>query len=399
MRPTPTTAPSPSLTRVELGLVASILVVALNLRLAITSLGAALDRIGADGTSHTVLGVLTSLPVLCFAVIGATTTLVTRRLGHERALHASLLLLAVGLVGRVLGGTATLLVGTVVACAGVALANVLIPAIVKERMPSRVGLVTGTYTASLSVGSALGAAATIPIANATGDWRFGLAAWAAVALLATVVWWPHVRGGRREVGSPMRATTLWKQPTAWAVTVLFGTQSTYAYVQMSWLPSVYADAGLSDRTAGALLALSVLVGVPFFLVAPTLAARARRTGDVVVALTVLTAAGWLGLLLAPAGAPWLWAALIGGGGAVFPITLSLFAARTATATDTAALSTMAQSIGYLIAAPGPFLVGALHDATGSWAAPITLLLALGVAQVAAGYLAGRRVVIESRPRA
>ncbi|MBS4751889.1 MFS transporter [Nocardioides sp. zg-ZUI104] len=371
----------------------AVLLVALNLRLAITSLGAMLDPLREQGLSATTAGVLTSLPVLCFAGVGATAMVLTRRVGVDRGLAVSLVLLTGGLVLRVVGGTPALVAGTLVACAGIAFANVLVPAIVKEHFPTRVGPVTGAYTAALALGSAAGAALTVPLANATGHWQVGLGAWAVVALAAALAWVPYC--WRRSRAHDTRGDlALWRNPTAWAVTVLFGTQSVFAYVMMSWLPSVYAAAGFSDETAGLLLAVSIMIGVPLFFVAPSIAGRLRHQGHLVAGLTALSMAGWAGLWLAPAGGAWVWAALLGAGGAVFPVVLSFFAMRTTTVAGAAALSTMAQSIGYLLAAAGPFLVGVLHDVSDTWSLPCALLVALGLAQVAAGYLAGRDVVVD-----
>lgn len=382
----------PTRRRAGISLVVAVLLVAVNLRIAITSLGAMLEHLGSMGLSATTQGVLTSLPVLCFAAVGATAMVLTRRVGVDRGLEAALVLLASGLVLRVLDGTPALIAGTLVACAGIALANVLIPAIVKEHFPARVGAMTGAYTAILSLGSAVGAAATVPIANAAGSWRVGLGIWAVLAVVAALAWAPYCRSRHRK--PPIaRGASLWRNPTAWAVTVLFGTQSLFAYVMMSWLPSMYADAGFSEETAGLLLAVSILIGVPFFFLAPSLAARMRHQGHLVAVLTTLTVLGWLGLWLAPAGGAWLWAALLGAGGAVFPVVLSFFALRTTRSVDTAALSTMAQSIGYLLAAGGPFIVGVLHHTTGGWTLPCLLLATLGLVQIGTGYLAGRPVRI------
>lgn len=371
----------------------AVVLVAFNLRAAVTSLGALLDTLGDEGLSATTQGVLTSLPVFCFAAVGATAMVVTRLIGVDRGLLVAMGLLVAGLVARVLDGTPALLAGTTIACAGIALANVLIPAIIKEHFPQRVGALTGAYTASMSVGGAAGAALTVPIANAAGSWHYGLVAWAAVAAVAVVAWVPYARRQDPE-RQHLRGASMWRNPTAWAVTVLFGCQSTYAYVMMSWLPSVYSDAGFSHETAGLLLAVSILVGVPFFFLAPLMAGRLpQHQGHVVALFTLMSLVGWLGLWVAPHGGAWLWAALVGAGGAVFPVALTFFALRTVSSADTAALSTMAQSVGYLIAAGGPLLVGILHDATGGWALPCGLLVGLGVIQVAVGYRAGRPVHI------
>jgi MFS transporter, CP family, cyanate transporter len=386
----PSSAPSSTAVRSTVWLLIAVLLVAANLRGGITSLGALLD--GLDGLSAGTRSFLTSLPVLCFAVVGATGMTLARRLGVHRGLGVALGLLVAGLLVRVIGDPWLLLVGTFVACAGIALANVLLPAVVKEGFPERVGAVTGAYSAVMSLGAAIAAAVTVPIAHAAGSWRVGLGIWAALAALALLAWLPHLRDHGHGRGGGSRVS-LWREPVAWAVTVLFGTQSLFAYVVMSWLPSIYADAGFSHATAGLLLAVSILVGVPVFFLAPSHAVRASAPPPLVAVLTAFLAIGFAGLWLAPVAGAWLWAVLVGIGGAVFPVTLTLFSIRTATTAGTTALSSMAQSIGYLLAAAGPFVVGLLRESTGSWSVPIALLLGLAVVQVSAGYVAGRPVVI------
>ncbi|MER7301799.1 MFS transporter [Nocardioides sp. NPDC127514] len=386
----PDSPPSNRAVRSTVWLLVAVLLVAANLRGGITSLGALLDSL--DGLSAGTRAFLTSLPVLCFAVVGATGMTLARRLGVHRGIGVALGLLVAGLLVRVIGDPWLLLAGTFVACAGIALANVLLPAVVKEGFPNRVGAVTGAYSAVMSLGAAIAAGVTVPIAHAAGSWRAGLGVWALLAALALLAWLPHLRdrGHRRGGGTRI---ALWREPTAWAVTVVFGTQSLFAYVVMSWLPSIYADAGFSHATAGLLLAVSILVGVPVFFLAPSLAIRASSQGHLIAVLTALLAIGFAGLWLAPVAGAWLWAVLVGIGGAVFPVALTLFSIRTATTAGTTALSSMAQSIGYLLAAAGPFLVGLLRESTGSWSVPIALLLGLALVQIFAGYVAGRPVVI------
>jgi len=379
-------------------LLVGILLVALNLRIGITSLGALLDELGSStGMAPATIAFATSLPVLCFAIVGATGMTLARRVGIHRGVAVAMVLLTLGLVARVLDGSPVLLLGTFVACAGIALANVLLPAVVKEHFPHRIGSVTGAYSATLSIGAALGAAVTVPVAHATHGWRGGLVVWALVAALALAAWLPHCRDHGRAESSASRGASLARSPLAWAVTVVFGTQSLMAYVVMSWLPSIYADAGFSHSESGLLLAVSILVGVPVFFVTPSIATRLHGQGHLVAALTACLAAGFAGLWLAPAGGAWLWAALLGVGGAVFPVTLTMFALRTRTPEDTASLSAMAQSIGYLIAVSGPLLVGVLRDVTGSWSVPLVLLVGVCAVQAAAGYVAGRPRVIGTAP--
>ncbi|GGO88477.1 MFS transporter [Nocardioides phosphati] len=374
-------------------LLLAVLLVAANLRLGVTSLGALLDQVhDATGMSAATASSLTSLPVLCFAVVGATGMALARRVGVHRGIAVAMALLAAGLGVRVLGASPLLVLGTLLACAGIALANVLLPAVVKEHFPDRVGAVTGAYSAVLSGGAALGAAATAPIADAAGSWRAGLGTWAVVAVAALVAWAPYCRDPDH-TGRGQRGPSLWRSPTAWAVTVIFATQGIAAYVVMSWLPTVYVDAGFSHRESGLLLAVSILVGVPVFFVVPTIATRLRSQGHLLAGLSLLMGAGFLGLWLAPVGGAWLWAVILGVGGGIFPVVLTLFSLRAADSAATAALSAMGQSVGYLLAAGGPLGVGLLRDATGSWSLPLALLVGLMLVQIPIGYAAGRPVLV------
>lgn len=380
-----------------IGVLLAVLLVAVNLRVAVTSVGALIDLIRDAGVSAGASAFLTTLPVLCFAVVGLLGMSVARRLGAHRGVALAMLLLMVGLVVRVLDGPVVLLAGTFVACGGIALANVLLPAVVKERFPSRVGLVTGAYSAVLSMGAAGGAAVSVPLAEATGGWRGGLLAWSVLAAVALVVWLPFCRHRGRVKGDAGRRSLL-REPVAWAVTVVFAIQSVCAYVVMSWLPSIYVDAGFSHATAGLLLAASILVGVPVFLVVPSLASRARSQSTLIAVLSLLLAAGFLGLWIAPVAGAWAWAVLLGVGGGVFPVTLTLFALRTETPEDTAALSAMAQCIGYGLAAGGPLLVGLLREVTGGWGLPLALLVFACLVQTQVGRVAGRPVVLHGTVR-
>jgi MFS transporter, CP family, cyanate transporter len=372
-------------------LLAGILLIALNLRIGITSLGSLLAEVSdANDLSPLTGGLISSLPVACFAVVGPVALILLRRIGSHQGIAVALAALTAGLALRVTGGSTSLLLGTLVACSGIALANVLLPAVVKEHFPTAVGRITGTYSAVLSIGAALAAASAVPIAHAAGSWRVGLGAWALVAAVALVAWLPHCTAARRRAAPAVRPRiSLWRNGRAWAVTVLFACQSVVAYVVMSWLPSMYVDAGFDQRTSGLLLACSISAGVPIYFLAPVLAGRLRSQGHLIGGLTVLVGAAFTGLWLAPQQAPWLWAVMLGAGGAVFPVTLTLFALRARTAAGTAALSSMAQSVGYLLAAGGPQLVAWLRFSTGSWETSYALLLVVCGVQITFGYLAGR----------
>jgi CP family cyanate transporter-like MFS transporter len=283
--------------------------------------------------------------------------------------------------------------GTLVATAGIALINVLIPVIIRGSFPAQVGLMTGIYTAALQGGGALGSAVTPVLDGALGGWRSALGAWSALALLALAAWVVGARGFERPDASAPTALTkgrsLLRSKLAWTVTLFFGTQSFLAYVVMGWLPEVLIDNGTSETRAGLLLGLISLIAVPISLIVSPLAARRESQSGWIVGLGVLGIAGMLGLLIAPAAAPLLWSVLVGLGMSVFSLALTVIALRARDAQDTASLSGMAQGFGYLLAGIGPFLFGLLHHVSGGWTVPWLMMLAVYLVQTLAGALAGR----------
>lgn len=388
----------------------ALVLTSLNLRAGISSIGPVLGQVRADtGLSPTLAGVITSIPLLCFAVVGVSAPALARRFGTETVIAWSTLLLGAALVARVMGGTALLLIGTLFACAGIALVNVLLPVVVKTRFPTRIGVVTGIYTAALAVGSATAAALSAPLAEHFG-WATALGAWGVLAIVAGAVWAVVMRG-RRGIrlgalsgdgsaaklagGAPL--SHLVRQPLVWALSVFFGTQAVLAYVQMGWLPSLYSDAGFSDGQSGLLLSVSILSGVPVAFIAPSLAARRPDQRPWTVGLTLVSAAGVTGLLLAPAQGAWLWAVLLGVGSGTFPLVLSLFGLKTRSPHSTAAVSAFAQSVGYLLAAVGPFGFGLLHQGRDDWTLPLLAMLAVLFIQVLAGAVAGRPTFVPDPP--
>jgi CP family cyanate transporter-like MFS transporter len=374
-----------------------VILIAANLRPTVTSVAALLPEIRADlGLSPAAAELLTATPVICFGLLAPFAPRIADRLGMERTLGVVLLALAAGLVIRVGPNVATLFLGTIVAGGAIALANVLLPALVKRDFPLRVGALTGGYTTTLQIAAAVAAGLSVPIALALGGWRGGLWVWAIPALLAFIVWLPQMRARTlpdlAAVGPSVRS--LLRDSLAWQVTIFFGLQSLGFYAIVSWLPSIYQDAGFSAADAGLVLSVATLAGAPASLLMPLLATRASDQRLHAIAVCLLIGTGLLGVIVAPTTFPWLWAILIGfGNGASFPLALTLLVLRTRSSTDTARLSAMAQSIGYLIAALGPVLVGVVHDATGSWAAAVALLIAMLVPQAISGVGAGRRLFV------
>ena len=376
---------------------AAVLLLAFNLRPAVTSLGAVLDEVrDALGMSATAAGVLTTLPVVCFAAFGAVAPRLARRYGISRVIAVSVAAIALGLTVRaVTGSSAVFFVVTAVALAGMATGNVLLPPIVKTYYPHAIGRMTGLYTTSIAIGTTAAAALTVPIGDLADGWRGGLFVWGATAAVALVPWLsiartesvrPAVDRIDRRVTSGLRMS---RTPVAWALAVYFGSQSIQAYAAFGWLPQIFRDAGFDAATAGLLLAVIPAVGIPVALALPVLAARRPDQRPYVVVCVAAFAVGYVGLIGAPSSLPWLWVVLLGIGGGAFPLALTMIGLRARTAEVTAQLSGFAQSIGYIGAASGPVAVGALYGATGGWTTPIGLLIALLIPQLVAGWIAAK----------
>ena len=375
---------------------AAVVLVALNLRPSVVGVGPLLAEIRADeALSATAAGVLTALPVLCFGLLAPVAPRLARRIGIERALLAALVVLIAGCVVRALPSAVALFGGTVLIGAAIASGNVLMPALVKRDFAHRTGAMTAAYSASISVGGALGAAATAPLADGLGlGWRAALGVWAVWALVATLCWLPQLRRVARPTGSPAPVAALRCSAVAWQVTAFMGLQSLGFYATTSWLPAVFVDRGWSAATAGVLVATMSLTGIAGGMAAPVLAARSTRQSGLAVGLTAVTAIGLAGVLV-PGLEPVACAVLGVGQGAALGMALTLMTLRAPDSAHAAQLSGMAQCLGYTLAAAGPFAVGALHDLTDGWTVPLVLLLVLLVPQGIAGALAGRnRFVVD-----
>ncbi|GAA3386990.1 CynX/NimT family MFS transporter [Cryptosporangium minutisporangium] len=382
----------------------AIALVAANLRPALASVGPVLSDIRADlGLSGTGASLLTALPIVCLGAVAAAAPVLSRRWGSERVIALVTAVIAVALVLRVTDGQFALFVGSIVAAGAIAIANVLIPALIKRDFPGHTGTMTGVYTMALSGAAAVAAGVTVPLSEASDHgWRGGLAFWAIPALVAFVVWSALVwlPGRRNFTAAPPHSAqgSLLRDPLAWQITIFFGLQSLSFYSVLSWLPSIYRDAGYDPATAGLLLSISALVQIPVTLVFPPFAARATDQRWYTLACTLATGLGLAGILLAPTAAPYLWVVVLGiGQGGSFGVGLLLFSLRTRTTAVTARLSAQAQTVGYLVAAAGPLLVGAVHDVTDSWTGPVALLIALLVPQGFFGLLAGARRFVGPAP--
>jgi len=389
-------------TRRTLLVLVGLVLLSLNLRPAAVSVGPVLaevrEGLGMDAASA---GLLTSLPVLAFAVFGALAPALASRLGLHRVTLLALLCVIAGLGTRVLvDHEAAFLALSMLALAGMAVANVVLPSLVKLHFPDRVGLVTAIYTTALSVGLTAALWFTVPIANHFGDWREGLGAWALVAVVAAVPWLGliahdrHLERPERTIGyGDVLRTRL-----GIAMALLFGFQSLQAYVIFGWFASLWRDAGFSATEAGLLVGLVAATAIPLSLWAPTRLAKSGDPRALLFAIMACYLVGYAGLLVAPQEGAVVWALFVGAGTTTFPLVLTLVGLRARTPQGTAALSSVTQSVGYLIAAAGPFSFGALHDATGGWTWPLVVLTALVLPLFALAAYVARPLVVEDQLR-
>ncbi|MBB6675210.1 CynX/NimT family MFS transporter [Cohnella nanjingensis] len=389
-------------------LTAGILLVAANLRAALTSVGPVVGQIRADtGISNAIAGMLTTFGLFAFAVVSPVAPKLARRFGTENVLTCAMAVITVGIIIRSLPFVAALFAGTALIGLAIGVGNVLVPSLIKRDFPTRkIGLMTGVYSVSMTLWAGIASGVTIPIANAPGfGWRGALAVWGLLSAAALVVWLPQVslgpRADRPRIAAP--APNLWKSGLAWQVTLYMGFQSIVFYVNVAWLPEILHDGGMDYATAGWMLSLVQIVSLPATFLAPIWAGRSANQRVMVTAVMGLLVVGYLGLLGAGAG-PWVpvWIVLIGlGSGASFSLALVFFSLRTRSAEESSELSGMAQSVGYLVAGVGPALLGFVHDRTGSWQAPLVMMVVIVLLALLFGLGAGRdrAVVPPAAPRA
>lgn len=335
------------------------------------SLGVTLPEVSAGlGISTTVAGVLTTLPVLMFALIGPLAPRLAGRIGLRGGALVTLVVVGTGLLARAFSDATWLFVVlTALAPAGVAIGNVILPPLVRHFFPGRVALMSAAGTGLIVLGGAVSSVATVSVTQGLGSWRAGLGVWGVLALLAAIPWLSrslHTTSPPGPGTAPPRWRTALRSQVAWALALAFATQSVAAYVGFGWLAAVLRSYGVDSARAGLMVAVWSLLGVPMGLLVPALLRHGLSAALMPWLWALTSVAGWLGLALGQGHGAWAWTILLGIGGGAFPWTLAMVALHGRSVADTAMLSGFVQSAGYLLAAAGPFSFGALHDLTGSW---------------------------------
>lgn len=391
---------STSVRRATVLVLAGIVLLSFNLRPAAVSVGPVLAEVrGTFGMSGPVAGLLTSLPVVAFAVFGALAPAAARRVGVHRVTLLAILAAVAGLVGRATTSSEALfLVLSLLALGGMAMANVLLPSLVKLHFPDRIGQVTAIYTTALSVGLTAALVLTVPVSEVAGGWRWGLGGWAALAVLAAVPWVALVAHDRHLDQTPQTITfrQVARTRLGQAMALFFGLQSLQAYAIFGWFAQLWRDSGYSPTVAGVLAGVLAAAAIPLSLWLPNVLARSADPRRVLFAVILAYPVGYVGLMIAPHSLAIAWALVVGAATATFPLILTLIGLRARTPEGTASLSAFTQSTGYLIAAAGPFLVGVVHDATGGWTWPLVLLTALALPLLPLAAYVSRPVLLEDQ---
>lgn len=377
-------------------LVLGIILIAFNLRPALTAVGPLVSLIRTDmELSNSVIGLITTLPLITFAVFSPFVPRISYQFGNERTLFLGLLFLLLGILIRSIDKVSVLFAGTVLVGLGIAIGNVLLPSLIKDKFPRKVGLMTSVYSTAMAIFAALASGLSIPLAEGLNlGWQGSLAYWAILTAVAVVLWIPQLRQQKKPIQQQKDKSLqqkLWRSPLAWQVTFFMGLQSIIFYVSVAWLPEILHSYGIRISLAGWLLFFLQFIGIPTTFIAPLLAERYPNQQKLVVVIGALCLVGFGGLvvfkdiiLLT------LSILLLGlGQGATISLAYALFVLRTNNAQQAAELSGMAQSIGYVLAALGPLIIGWMFDLTNSWVLPLVFLMVLSLLMTIAGFGAGR----------
>ncbi|OBZ14723.1 transporter [Bacillus sp. FJAT-27264] len=391
---------------VGLTLIIGIIFIAANLRTPLSSVGPLVGLIrSSTQISNTMAGMITTLPLLAFALFSTWVPRLGRKFGVERLIMAAVVCLTFGIVLRSVPGVITLYAGTIVLGLAIAVCNVMLPSLIKHEFPSRLGMMTGVYSISMNLMSAIASGISIPLAvNAGLGWRGALGIWGVLSFISIVMWLPQWKRKGKENGASTiqnntvagEQTSLWRSGLAWQVTLYMGLQSMVFYVVIAWLPEILLQQGIGSGQSGWLLSILQLAMLPFTFIVPVMAGRMSNQRPLIIMAFIFIMSGILGLLYGSVHLIALWVILVGiGCSFAFGLAMMFFGLRTKDAHQAAELSGMAQSVGYLLAATGPMLFGYLHDVTHSWTTPLLILVGATVLLLIFGLGAARDRKISS----
>lgn len=375
-----------------------IVIVSFNLRPGMTSVGPLIGIIRDDvGLTNWSAGLLTSLPLIAFAVMSPIVPSLGNRFTNERIMIVGLAVIILGIGIRSMSVMIFLFVGTVLVGVGIAICNVLLPGVVKEKFPHKVGLMTSVYSTSMGIFAAIASGLSVPFAKGLGwGWQLSLLIWTIPAMIGIIIWFilamqhdPKKNPGLRYVG--LNDNRIWRSPLAWQVALFMGLQSSLFYVTISWLPEILHNSGMDIITAGWMLSFTQLTGMPASFLVPVIAGRMKSQQSIVLVLGTSALIGYIGLLVGKSFIVMFISTIFLGTalGGSFALALTFLAVRARDARHASFLSGMAQAIGYLIAAMGPIVIGYLHDITNAWTVPLLTLIGITCLVIFFGLGAGR----------
>ncbi|MED4531868.1 MFS transporter [Metabacillus fastidiosus] len=385
-------------------LIIGIILIGANLRAPLTSVGPLVASIRDSlGISNTLAGTITTIPLLAFAVLSPFAPKLAQLFSMELTLFISLISLTIGITIRSFGGVETLFIGTVLIGSSIAIGNVLLPSFIKHNFAQNIGMITGIYAVSMNLCGAIGSGISIPISSLSGlGWPGALGCWGILSLLTIFFWLPQLRNQHKSIKfvqreTKIQSTNLWRSKLAWNVTLFMGFQSLIFYTMITWLPEILEQKGLNTHEAGWMLSLMQLSMLPITFIVSILAGRLKNQQLLVVVPVVLLIVGLFGILYGSTLLIPLWIIMIGiGVGFAFSLAMMFFSLRTQNTNEAAELSGMAQSLGYLLAATGPVLLGWLHDITHDWTVPLLMLVLASVIVFITGISAGKNEYVTSK---
>ncbi|MED0678414.1 MFS transporter [Aneurinibacillus thermoaerophilus] len=387
-------------------LILGIIFIGMNLRAPLTSVGPLVGMIRDDlGISNTLAGMLTTLPLLAFAFVSPFAPKLARRFGINAVVLASLPILTLGIILRSVSGIGTLFLGTALLGFAISICNVLLPSLIKQEFPLRIGFMTGIYSVAMNLCGAIASGISIPLSTDFGlGWKVVLGCWAIPAFLSLLVWLPQARNRHKQMiavksDRKNEPVNVWRSRLAWKVTIFMGLQSLMFYIIVAWMPEILIERGLSASSSGWMLFLLQFALLPFTFIIPVIAGRMSNQRLLVIITFLLFVVGYLGLLFGGNLLIPVWAILIGiGGGCAFSLSMMFFSLRTQNVHQAAELSGMAQSVGYLLAAIGPTLFGLLHDMTHSWTLPLFIMVVASALLLIVGFGAGSNQYVTSKEK-
>ncbi|MGW7944581.1 CynX/NimT family MFS transporter [Staphylococcus xylosus] len=387
------------------GVILAIVFIASTLRAPLTSVGPVVDEIKqVMEINNSFAGILTTIPLIIFAIVSPFVSKVTARLTMSRTILYSTMLLIVALYLRIAGDFTLFLIGTGILGIAIAFGNVVLPSYVKWYFPMQIGLATGIYSGTMNFTAGLGGGLSFPLSEITPlGFRLSLSFWILFAIIAIILWIPKARKGVQlekataiaEQQDRPKKVTITKSKLAWMVALTMGFQSMVFYTVVAWVPSILVDRGLDPSTAGYLLMLNQFSQVPMTFTFPIIASKLKDQRILVVIITALFLVGF-SLFFTQSLVLLIIGIIIAGlaMGACFSLCMTFFSIRARTSDGSISLSGFGQSVGYLIAAVGPFLIGYLHDATESWDSGIIALIVMSVLFFVFGYPAAKNKVVE-----